>query len=108
MGKILANGIDTHFQRMPAKGVDPATGRTVCYLRSNDAKTITLVGQFVGIKGALQEEQRLGARVITPTDITPCDPGKVHQTITAQIIPPSLMPKEPIQASTPTEPTPQQ
>jgi len=83
---------------------DPATGRTVCYLRSNDAKTITLVGQFVGIKGALQEEQRLGARVITPTDITPCDPGKVHQTITAQIIPPSLMPREPAQAVTDPQP----
>ena len=39
-----------------------------------------------------------------PTEVTVCDPGKVHQTITAQIIPPSLMPKEPVQASTPTEP----
>jgi hypothetical protein len=79
---------------------DPATGRTVCYLRSNDTKTVNLIGQFVGVKGSLQEEARLGARVITPTEITPCDPGKVHQSITAQIIPPSLMPREPAQAAT--------
>ena len=85
---------------------DPATGRTVCYIRSNDAKTVTLVGQFVGVKGALQEEARLGARVITPTEVTACDPGKVHQTITARIIPPSLIPHEPAQAQT--DPQPQQ
>ena len=85
---------------------DPATGRTVCYLRSNDAKTLTLIGQFVGVRGALQEEARLGAKVITPTELTACDPGKVHLSITAQIIPPSLMPKEPAQAKT--DPTPQE
>jgi hypothetical protein len=83
---------------------DPATGRTVCYIRSNDAKTVTLIGQFVGVKGALQDEARLGARVITPTEVTACDPGKVHQTITARIIPPSLMPHEPAQATTDPQP----
>jgi uncharacterized protein YgiM (DUF1202 family) len=82
---------------------DPATGRTVCYLRSNDAKPAAMIGQFVGVSGQLQEDARLGARVVTPKEITPCDPAKVHQNITAQIIPPSLMPKEPAQATT-TEP----
>jgi uncharacterized protein YgiM (DUF1202 family) len=77
---------------------DPATGRTVCYLRSTDQKIVQQIGQFVGVKGALVEEARLGGRVITPTEVTAVDPGKVHQTITAQIIPPSLMPKEPPQA----------
>jgi uncharacterized protein YgiM (DUF1202 family) len=75
---------------------DPATGRTVCYLRSADPKTAAQLGQFVGVKGAIQDEQRLGARVITPTEITAVDPGKVHQTVTAQIIPPSLIPREPV------------
>ncbi|MEV6604943.1 alpha/beta hydrolase [Kutzneria sp. NPDC051319] len=32
MGKILANGIDTHYQRMPAKGVDPETAPTVVFI----------------------------------------------------------------------------
>jgi len=85
---------------------DPATGRTICYLRSNDNKTLTLLGQFVGVRGSLQEETRLGAKVITPTELTACDPAKVHLSITAQIIPPSLMPKEP--ASAQTDPQPQQ
>jgi hypothetical protein len=79
---------------------DPATGRTVCYVRSNEATTVNLIGQFVGVKGQLKDEARLGARVVTPTEISPCDPAKVHTAITAQIIPPSLMPKEPAQATT--------
>lgn len=83
---------------------DPATGRTVCYLRSNDAATIKLLGQFVGVRGAMQEEARLGAKVITPTELTACDPGKVHLSITAQIIPPSLMPREPASAQTDPQP----
>lgn len=85
---------------------DPATGRTVCYLRSTDPKTITMVGQFVGVKGALQEEKRLGARVITPTEVAACDPAKVHTTITAQIIPPSMIPHEPVEAKTDPQPQP--
>ncbi|HEY7116730.1 MAG TPA: hypothetical protein VH475_09095, partial [Tepidisphaeraceae bacterium] len=91
---------------------DPATGRTVCYMRTQDPATIKLIGQFVGIKGQFSEDARLGAKVLAPTEVTPCDPGRVHQTITAQIIPPSLMPREPAaQAATdptPVEPQPQQ
>ena len=85
---------------------DPASGRTVCYIRSNDSKTVNLIGQFVGVRGAIQEDARLSAKVINPLEITPCDPGKVHQSITAQIIPPSLLPREPAQATT--DPQPQQ
>jgi hypothetical protein len=86
---------------------DPATGRTVCYVRSLDATQTTQIGQFVGVKGQITEDGRLGAKVLIPTEVTAVDPGKVHQTITAQIIPPSLMPKEPVQATT-AEPQPQQ
>jgi hypothetical protein len=85
---------------------DPASGRTVCYIRSNDSKTVNLIGQFVGVRGAIQEDARLSAKVINPLEITPCDPGKVHQSITAQIIPPSLLHREPAQATT--DPQPQQ
>jgi uncharacterized protein YgiM (DUF1202 family) len=73
---------------------DPATGRTVCYLRSSDGATLEHLGQFVGVKGQLAEDSRLGARVIQPTSLTQIDPGKVHTTITAHIIPPSLIPRE--------------
>jgi uncharacterized protein YgiM (DUF1202 family) len=74
---------------------DPATGRTVCYLRSNDnKKVVEHLGQFVGIKGQITDDPRLGARVVIPTDFAAIDPAKVHTTITAQIIPPSLIPRE--------------
>jgi uncharacterized protein YgiM (DUF1202 family) len=73
---------------------DPATGRTVCYLRSNDKKTLEHLGQFVGVKGQINEDPRLGARVIQPTSLAQIDPAKVHTTITAHIIPPSLIPRE--------------
>lgn len=72
---------------------DPATGRTVCYLRSNEGKAVQLVGQFVGVKGTLADDQRLGARVITTPEIVACDPARVHHTVTAQIIPASMIPK---------------
>ena len=52
---------------------DPATGRTICYLRSNDNKTLTLLGQFVGVRGSLQEEKCAWRQVITPTELTACD-----------------------------------
>ena len=93
-----------HGQGTLYRVTDPATGRTVCYVRSSDPKTVELIGQFVGIKGALQEEARLGARVITPTEVTACDPAKVHTTITAQIIPPSMIPHEPVEAKTDPQP----
>jgi pimeloyl-ACP methyl ester carboxylesterase len=32
VGRILANGIDTHYQRMDAKGVDPAAAPTVVFV----------------------------------------------------------------------------
>ena len=73
---------------------DPSTGRTVCYLRSKDNKPLESLGQFVGVKGQVTQDPRLGAKVLQPTEITPVDPGKVHTTITAQIIPPSLIPRE--------------
>ena len=73
---------------------DPSTGRTVCYLRAKDNKPLEQLGQFVGIRGEITQDPRLGARVLLPTEITPIDPGKVHTTITAQIIPPSLIPRE--------------
>ena len=32
MGKIVANGINTHYQRMDAKGVDPLSAPTVVFI----------------------------------------------------------------------------
>ena len=43
---------------------DPGTGRTVCYLRTGDAKFVKLIGQFVGVKGDLANDDQLGAQVL--------------------------------------------
>lgn len=74
---------------------DPANGRTVVYLRSNDPKMTAWVGQFVGVKGDIQNDAQLGLNVITPTAIEPVDPSQVNDSVAAQIVPPSLMPKAP-------------
>lgn len=79
---------------------DPATGRTICYLRSNDKNIVNMLGQFVGVKGNVVDDARLGGRVIMASEMVAADPQQMHQSITAQIIPPSLMPKEPAQAAT--------
>lgn len=74
---------------------DPANGRTVVYLRSNDPKMTNWIGQFVGVKGDIQNDSQLGLNVITPTAIEPVDPSQVNDSVAAQILPPSLMPKAP-------------
>jgi len=69
---------------------DPATGRTVVYLRSNDASLLSLLGQFVGVRGDVVTDQQLSLRMITPTETLPVDPDQLFKTIAAPIVPPSL------------------
>lgn len=72
---------------------DPATGRTIAYARVNEAKYGTLLGQFVGVKGAITTDPALNLKIIEqPTDIQSVDPATVNDTVAAQIVPPSLMP----------------
>ncbi|MDB5172599.1 MAG: hypothetical protein JWN51_1372 [Phycisphaerales bacterium] len=72
---------------------DPATGRTICYLRTADAKYATLLGQFIGVRGTISTEAGLNMKMIdTPTEPQAVNPAKVNTAISAQIIPPSLMP----------------
>ena len=44
---------------------DPATGRTIVYLRSNDPKYASLLNQFVGVRGDLTSDERLRMKIIT-------------------------------------------
>jgi uncharacterized protein YgiM (DUF1202 family) len=72
---------------------DPATGRTICYLRTSDAKFVTMLGQFIGVRGTIATEAGLNMKLIEqPAEAQAVDPAKVNTAITAQIIPPSLMP----------------
>ncbi len=73
---------------------DPATGHTVVYIRTNDAKVTGLMGQFIGVKGDATTDSQLSLRIITPTDAKVVDPAKVNSTVAAEIIPPSLLARQ--------------
>jgi len=73
---------------------DPATVRTVVYLRSPDAAVTGLMGQFVGVKGDATTDPQLTLKVIVPTAIQAVDPAKVNGSIAAEIIPPSLLARQ--------------
>jgi hypothetical protein len=78
---------------------DPATGRTVAYIRSNDNKYPNLLGQFIGIRGTMNTDPSLNMKIVDdPTVAEAVDPTKVNSSIAAQLVPPSMMPK-PAQAS---------
>ena len=71
---------------------DPATGRTVAYIRTNDSKYAGMLGQFIGVKGTINTDTALNMKIIDqPGEAKQIDSAKVNKTITAQIIPPSLV-----------------
>ena len=69
---------------------DPASGRTVCYVRTGDSKYGQFLGQFIGVRGAITNDPQLKALIENPVEALPVDPSKVNQSIAAQIVPPSL------------------
>jgi len=72
---------------------DPQNGRTVCYVRSDDAKYGGMIGQFIGVNGELSTDPSLGLKVVTPKDSAPVDPNQLFRGIGSQIVPPSLLPQ---------------
>jgi hypothetical protein len=71
---------------------DPNTGRTVVYIRSDDAKLGAMEGQFIGVNGSVQDDASLNMKMISPTTYAAVDQSKVNLTVSSQIIPPSLVP----------------
>lgn len=69
---------------------DPATGRTQCYVRSNDPKTPNFIGKFVGVRGELGTDPQISLQVVELTEITEVNPELVNTKITARVVPPSL------------------
>ena len=82
--------------------IDPAGGRTLCYVRSNDARFGTFLDKFVGIKGELVSEPQLSVKALVATDVAAIDPSEVTRKISAQIIPPSLLTSRPAATAGPT------
>ena len=71
---------------------DPGTGRTLLYIRSDDPKYANLMNQFIGVRGDVTEDSAMSLKVIAPTLAEAVDPAKVNHTVTAEVIPPTLMP----------------
>jgi SH3-like domain-containing protein len=74
---------------------DPGTGRTLLYMRSSDPKIAGMLNSFIGVRGEITEDTTMSLKIISPTEVTNVDQSKVGSTITAQVIPPTLLPKAP-------------
>lgn len=72
---------------------DPANGRTVIYIRSNDDKLVGMIGQFIGVKGDVVGDATIQGNVVNPTAIEPVDPNKVNTSVAAQVMPASMAPR---------------
>lgn len=71
---------------------DPATGRTVAYIRTNDSvKFGGFLGQFIGVRGPVSSEHQLKSVIQNPSEVQPIDPSKVNTSVAAQFIPPSMV-----------------
>jgi SH3-like domain-containing protein len=75
---------------------DPNTGGTLLYIRSDDPKYTDLLNKFIGVHGDITQDTTMNLKLITPTDVSTVDPAKVNSTVTAQIIPPTMLAKTPI------------
>ncbi len=82
-----------HGTTMLYRLTDPSNGRTLVYLRTNDAKFGGMIGQFVGVQGPIADDAQLNIRIITPSDVQAVDQSKVNNGVTATLIPPSLIEK---------------
>jgi hypothetical protein len=71
---------------------DPASGRTVIYIRSDDPKLTQYIGQFIGVRGDVATDSQLSLRIITPTRFENVNPAKVGSSVASQIVPASLLP----------------
>src|SRR5262249_19942312 len=71
---------------------DPANGRTVVYIRSDDPKLGQFIGQFIGVKGEAVKDPPQALRYVTTTAFEQVNPAKIGQNVVAQITPPSMMP----------------
>jgi transcription elongation GreA/GreB family factor len=70
---------------------DPSTGRTLVYLRSSDATYATMIGQFIGVQGNVEVDNTTSLKYITPTATKVVNPTDVGGSVTAHIIPPSIL-----------------
>jgi hypothetical protein len=91
VGTLRASSLQQGTQTL-YRLTDPASGRTVVYLRTNDSKLGELMNQFIGVKGTVTDDAQLNLKVIEPTEYDTVDQTKLYTGVMAAIVPPSLMP----------------
>ena len=80
---------------------DPATGRTLCYVRSEDPKLArNFLEKFVGVRGEVGTDPQVSLQIVSAKEIAAVDPAVVNKKATAQISPPSLLSKPTAAATT--------
>jgi uncharacterized protein YgiM (DUF1202 family) len=90
VGTLRTSSLQTGPQ-MLYRLTDPATGRTLVYLRTDDVKYGTLIGQFIGVQGEVTTDPAMNLKFITPTETAQIDPATVGTTVTAQLLPQSII-----------------
>jgi uncharacterized protein YgiM (DUF1202 family) len=70
---------------------DPATDRTLCYVRNNEAGFVKFLDKFVGVKGEAVSDPQLTLKVISTAEAEVVDMDKVNKGVTALYLPPSLL-----------------
>jgi uncharacterized protein YgiM (DUF1202 family) len=92
VGTLRASSLQAGGQTL-YRLTDPANGRTIVYIRTNDPKLSGMLGQFIGVKGEVIADPQLSLNAINPTTFAVVDPNMVNSTVAAQIVPPSLIPR---------------
>jgi uncharacterized protein YgiM (DUF1202 family) len=90
VGQIQASSLQFGSQTL-YRLTDPATGRTMIYVRGDDTDAVKLMGQFVGVRGDTSVDEKLNVKVIDCTLIEAADSSQVNTKIIAGIVPPSLL-----------------
>jgi len=90
LGKLATSSLQSGSQTL-YRLVDPVTGRTVVYLRTNDPNVAVAMDKFVGVTGEVVTDDQISLTYITPTKIEQVDPLTVNVRVFAEFTPPSML-----------------
>jgi len=90
VGKLLTSTVQSGEGTL-YRLVDPATERTICYVRSTEPRHISFLGQFVGVNGELGSDPALSLRTVRASEVVPVDSARINRDVAAKLVPPSLL-----------------
>jgi hypothetical protein len=107
LGNLMSSSLQVGSQTL-YRLVDPVTGRTVVYLRSNDPNISAAMGKFVGVSGEVITDDQINLTYVTPTKIEQVDPANVNVRVFAEFTPPSMLATniQPVGETAPVAPAP--